>query len=420
MSPHLDVDLLAALDAGLLDPADARPVRAAAEADPVAAHVLDALATTRAELAAAPALSVPADVLARWTAAVSPGEATSRGRGVHLRIHAGPVGDAPADAPAGAPADASADASADAAVDPGSRPGVAAARGDGAPGRAVPEPRASRGGVPAPPALGATDADETVHGRTQPIPDPAGSADIAHQAVHFRTRLIPGGTGLPAAIARPDADPTAPCGDVRAPTDPESSARADVRTPARPESSARATSHPTPHRRTPPAGCARRRGVRARTAAATSATPPAAHPAAHLAGRRPRSRLRRVVVAAAILAGLAGLTALPAAPPEPAARPAPAPRLAAVDLVAAGEAAIGTVDAGPLADPARRTACLTAVAPDAAAAPLLGARRVVLDDRAGVLLVLGTGQRGRIRLVVVDPDCGPLGGTLLADRTIGG
>ena len=54
-----DVRLLAALDAGLLDEATAREVRAAAEADPASRAVLDALAATRAELAAEPDPPVP-------------------------------------------------------------------------------------------------------------------------------------------------------------------------------------------------------------------------------------------------------------------------------------------------------------------------------------------------------------------------
>ena len=77
-------------------------------------------------------------------------------------------------------------------------------------------------------------------------------------------------------------------------------------------------------------------------------------------------------------------------------------------LVALGRDAVGTMDVGDLADPARRAACLRIVAPAAESAPLLGGRRVVLNGRPGTLLVLGTGTLGRLRLVVVDPNCGTL------------
>jgi len=49
---------------------------------------------------------------------------------------------------------------------------------------------------------------------------------------------------------------------------------------------------------------------------------------------------------------------------------------------------------------------------------LLGGRRVVLDGRPGVLLVLATGTRGQLHVVTVDPGCGPAGGTLLAQVTV--
>jgi hypothetical protein len=56
------------------------------------------------------------------------------------------------------------------------------------------------------------------------------------------------------------------------------------------------------------------------------------------------------------------------------------------------------------------------VAPDA---PLLGGRDVVLGGRDGVLLLMATGERGRMHIVVVAPGCGPEGGVLLDARTIG-
>lgn len=65
-----DVPLLADLDAGLLDPDHAQEVRRAAEADPRSAEVLDALAATRADLAAVPAPVAPPDLVAGWLAAL--------------------------------------------------------------------------------------------------------------------------------------------------------------------------------------------------------------------------------------------------------------------------------------------------------------------------------------------------------------
>jgi hypothetical protein len=92
----------------------------------------------------------------------------------------------------------------------------------------------------------------------------------------------------------------------------------------------------------------------------------------------------------------------------------PAPAVGRVELVALGRATIGTTDVGELADPARRAACRRAVAPAAAGETLLGGRRVVLDGRPGVLLVLATGTRGGLRILTVDPACGPGGGVVIA------
>jgi hypothetical protein len=44
---------------------------------------------------------------------------------------------------------------------------------------------------------------------------------------------------------------------------------------------------------------------------------------------------------------------------------------------------------------------------------------VVLDGRPGVLLVLATGARGGLRILTVDPGCGPGGGTLLSQVVVG-
>jgi hypothetical protein len=69
--PELPAALLADLDAGLLDPARAAEVRAAAARDPHAAAVLGALAATRAELSGLADPPVPAQYAAQWDAALA-------------------------------------------------------------------------------------------------------------------------------------------------------------------------------------------------------------------------------------------------------------------------------------------------------------------------------------------------------------
>jgi len=76
----LDVAALADLDAGLPDEARAARARAEAAADPAAAAVLDALAATRAELAALPTPEVPAAAEARWRAALAAEAAAAQAR----------------------------------------------------------------------------------------------------------------------------------------------------------------------------------------------------------------------------------------------------------------------------------------------------------------------------------------------------
>jgi hypothetical protein len=84
--PHeragLPPDLLADLDAGLLEPTRAAEVRAAAAQDPDAAAVLAALTTTRAELGEVADPPVPAEYAARWDAALAaePARTTPRVR----------------------------------------------------------------------------------------------------------------------------------------------------------------------------------------------------------------------------------------------------------------------------------------------------------------------------------------------------
>jgi len=150
--------------------------------------------------------------------------------------------------------------------------------------------------------------------------------------------------------------------------------------------------------------------VAARWAAAVAAEQPQ-QPSTPPSGRRSRSRVLLAVLAAA---AAAAVVVVGAPRPGP-----PVLTVSRVDLVVAATAAVGTVDVGALADPDRRQACLRAVLPDAAGLRLLGGRRVVLDGRPGVLLVLATGTRGGLDVVTVDPGCGPAGGTLLARVTVG-
>jgi hypothetical protein len=169
--------------------------------------------------------------------------------------------------------------------------------------------------------------------------------------------------------------------------------------PAAPPDTAQPTSHPERPVRTPPAGCEETEGARSADAAASP----------------PRSRLgacrrllrRPAVLAAALLVAVAVVAALRARP-EP---PAP-PTVGRPQLVAEAVSAVGVHDTAGLDDPTRRAGCLRAVGRPTDA-PLLGGRRVTFEGNPGVLLVLGTGQRGTFDVLIVDPDCGPERGTLL-------
>jgi len=87
---HPDVRLLAALDAGLLDEATAREVRAAAEADPASRAVLDALAATRVELAAHPDPPVPPAHDHRHLGQLGPvPDGHGREEGIHVHMQDG-------------------------------------------------------------------------------------------------------------------------------------------------------------------------------------------------------------------------------------------------------------------------------------------------------------------------------------------
>jgi hypothetical protein len=233
--------------------------------------------------------------------------------------------------------------------------------------------------------------------------------------------------GLPDAVraARARAAASEDC-DARAVRDALAATRADLAalpTPAVPEAVARrwaaalaaeaegaSQRAPAGEERTepgsrPPAAEARASGPSPRGVPTRSAARPTA----------PRGRAvgRAVLAAAALTAvvgvGLGGL----------ADRAAPVPTVTRVELVALGRDAVGTMDVGDLADPARRTACLGTVAPAALGETLLGGRRVVVDGRPGVLLVLATGTRGSLRVLTVDRSCGADGGTLIAQLVVG-
>ncbi|MHA6797254.1 hypothetical protein ACVGVM_27620 [Pseudonocardia bannensis] len=133
-------------------------------------------------------------------------------------------------------------------------------------------------------------------------------------------------------------------------------------------------------------------------------------------GRRVPGR-RAVLAAAAALSAVIGAGALLAHAPGVGSH-SPVLALRTGELAAAGASAIGAADLGDLADPARRAGCLREIAVPAPEGTVLGGRRVLLDGRPGVLLVLPTGILGTFRLIVVDPDCGPDGGILLTDELV--
>jgi hypothetical protein len=126
--------------------------------------------------------------------------------------------------------------------------------------------------------------------------------------------------------------------------------------------------------------------------------------------RARRWRPRPAVAAAVLLVAVVVAAGVIRAQSEPA-----GPQVSAVQLAAAARDAMGVGDAGPLADPERRAACLRAVAPDVAPDPLIGGRQVQFEGQRGTLLVLGTGRLGSFRVVVVDAGCEHL----LASQLVG-
>ena len=126
--------------------------------------------------------------------------------------------------------------------------------------------------------------------------------------------------------------------------------------------------------------------------------------------RRPRAAVGVAALLAVLV--LAGVLSSP---------PGPAPSIDRVNLAAVARSAVGSVDAGALADPARRAGCLRAAAPALAPdAPLVGGRQVTVGGRQAVLLVLVTGRLGSFDVVVVDSECGPGHGMLLESMVVGG
>lgn len=71
----------------------------------------------------------------------------------------------------------------------------------------------------------------------------------------------------------------------------------------------------------------------------------------------------------------------------------------------------------PPGDQARLAGCLARLGADADR--VLASRRVDLEGRPGLLLVLTTPTPGQVRTLVVTPDCGPDRGGALADHTSG-
>jgi hypothetical protein len=118
----------------------------------------------------------------------------------------------------------------------------------------------------------------------------------------------------------------------------------------------------------------------------------------------PAPRWRLAVAVAAVAAALVVVAAGVAALSAPA-----RPTVSDSQLVREALATRAVYDAGELADPARRAACLAAVAPGVPTeAPLIGAREVRFDGRPATLLLLGTGRLGQFTAIVVEEGCSAL------------
>jgi hypothetical protein len=158
----------------------------------------------------------------------------------------------------------------------------------------------------------------------------------------------------------------------------------------------------------------------ARWDAALAALPPVVPaqpvpaPVRRLSGRR-AARWVGGLAAAAAVAALAVL-ALPG-PAVPAPTPGALPALTGPMALTSKDLPMGGQDYGPLRDPARRAGCLAHAG--APGATVLGARQVDWAGRPGVLLVLPAGEPGRLRVLVVSPDCAADRGEVLADTPVG-
>lgn len=118
----------------------------------------------------------------------------------------------------------------------------------------------------------------------------------------------------------------------------------------------------------------------------------------------PEPRWRLPVALAAVAAALVVVAVGVAALSAPA-----RPTVSDSQLVREALATRTVYDPGELADPARRAACLAAVAPGVQAeAPLMGAREVRYAGRPATLLLLGTGRLGQFTAVVVEEGCSAL------------
>lgn len=74
------------------------------------------------------------------------------------------------------------------------------------------------------------------------------------------------------------------------------------------------------------------------------------------------------------------------------------------------------LDAGPLTDPARQTACLSGLGYPRAV--VVGARTMPVNDRPAVVLVLSGDRPGELRAVAVWPDCGTGRRGLIAEQVL--
>lgn len=126
-----------------------------------------------------------------------------------------------------------------------------------------------------------------------------------------------------------------------------------------------------------------------------------------------------VAIGVAVLPGNSNTTGGVAAPENSAPQSAPAdatPPLAITrdDVGAVVGQVNGSRDYGPLKDEAGLNRCLLAHSVDAAKTQVAGVRPVTLDGKSGVMILMLTPEPGRLRVLVVQPDC-----SALFDQAIG-